>query len=73
MNNTLKWLSAIGVEYYCHEHPPQLKVRNNTELTEKPQVKLTKETAFNMNDKVHDNITLARSLADKANNIEELK
>ena len=75
MNNTLKWLSAIGVEYYCLEHPPKLKVCNNTELTEKPQVKLmsTKETAFNMNDKVHDNITLARSLADKANNIEELK
>nr|WP_121542585.1 uracil-DNA glycosylase family protein [Candidatus Rickettsia colombianensi] len=118
MNNTLKWLSAIGVEYYCHEHPPKLKVSNNTKLTEKSQVKLmpTKETAFNMNgnlskfkgdtehrtaaytsvredsstgstyklplavefgkisnDKVHDNITLARSLADKANNIEELK
>jgi len=32
-----------------------------------------KEAAFNMNDKIHDNITLARSLADKANNIEELK
>ncbi|AFC70661.1 uracil-DNA glycosylase [Rickettsia australis] len=104
MSNTLKWLSAIGVEYYCSEHPPKLKVCNNTELTEKSQVKLmsTKKTVFNTNgnlssvcevdglgsmsklplevgfwkisnDKVHDNITLARSLADKANNIEELK
>ncbi|GAA5251942.1 uracil-DNA glycosylase [Candidatus Rickettsia kedanie] len=124
MSNTLKWLSAIGVEYYCSEHPPKLKVCNNTELTEKSQVKLmsTKKTAFNTNrnlskfpyreefkgdtsprtsaytkvceveglgsaskfplevgcgkisnDKVHDNITLARSLADNANNIEELK
>ncbi|MGL4226485.1 MAG: uracil-DNA glycosylase family protein, partial [Rickettsia sp.] len=124
MNNTLKWLSAIGVEYCCYEHLPKLKVSNNTKLTEKPQVKLMpqKEAAFNMNrnlskfvyreefkedtsprtaayksvredeglgstyklpleiefgkmsnDKVHDNITLARALADKANNIEELR
>lgn len=44
-------------------------------MSEKPQAKPTpqKENGFNMNDKTHDNISLARSLADKANNIAELK
>jgi uracil-DNA glycosylase family 4 len=106
MNNTLKWLSAIGVEYCCYEHLPKLKVSNNTKLTEKPQVKLMPEAKIKSD--THDNIVnsvgfgykeqgakpitnrrttsdnvgesksidyiaLARALADKANNIEELR
>ncbi|HJD62951.1 MAG TPA: uracil-DNA glycosylase [Rickettsia endosymbiont of Degeeriella rufa] len=75
MNSTFKWLNAIGIEYYCSEHPPKLKVNDNIKPVEKPQAKPTpqKEIGFNMNDKTHDNISLARSLADKANNIADLK
>ncbi len=75
MNNTFKWLNAIGVEYYCSEHPPTLKVSDNTKPAEKSQAKpmCPKEIEFNMHDKTHDNISLARLLADKADNIAELK
>lgn len=75
MNDTFKWLNAIGIEYYCSEHPLKLKVSDITKPAEKSQAKpmLQKEIEFNMNDKTHDNISLARLLADKANNIAELK
>ncbi|EOB09419.1 Uracil-DNA glycosylase [Rickettsia prowazekii str. Cairo 3] len=68
-----KWLNAIGVEYYCYEHTPQLKISHNTAITEKKQVKLMHTTEAVFNNNVHDNITLSRSLADKANNIVELR
>ncbi|AFB21556.1 uracil-DNA glycosylase [Rickettsia canadensis] len=75
MNNTLKWLSAIGVEYYCSTQPQKLnfdKPQENNQINLMPRKTIDKILKVDT-DKMHTNISLARSLADKVNNIEELR
>ncbi|MFY9589335.1 uracil-DNA glycosylase family protein [Rickettsia endosymbiont of Halotydeus destructor] len=76
-NNQLKWLRAIGIEYYCSESIKEIeinKVINQTEL-ENSKVEVMKKSTVIVNPlfEENSNISLARSLADKANNIAELK
>ncbi len=82
----LKWLQAIGIEYYCSESIKEIeinKVIKQTEqkaspvLLENSKVEPMKKSVVVVNtsnfSQETTNITLARSLADKANNIAELK
>lgn len=77
--NNFKWLKAIGVEYYCHEQTkgPQMYSENITPKADdryKLANELPEATANSyVNDKTESPIALARFLADKANNIGELK
>ncbi|HJD55338.1 MAG TPA: uracil-DNA glycosylase [Rickettsia endosymbiont of Pyrocoelia pectoralis] len=75
MDNTFKWLNAIGVEYYCSTEPQKLNTAKPKETNKiNPMPQKTPDKLFEPDiNKSHDNIGLARSLADKANNIEELK
>lgn len=77
----LKWLKAIGIEYYCSESIKEIeieieinKVIKQTEL-ENSKVEPMKKSTVVVNSSSEENtsISLARSLADKANNIAELK
>ncbi|WP_347939144.1 uracil-DNA glycosylase family protein [Rickettsia oklahomensis] len=75
MNNTLKWLSTIGVEYYCSTQPQKLNIDKSQENNQiNPMQCKTVDKILEVNTgKMHTSISLARSLADKANNIEELR
>lgn len=81
--NHFKWLQAIGIEYYCSKMPKEVKIKKASDSNSCNSINLMPNKKLDnitnsffpeiIDDKLGQNITLARSLADKANNIAELK